>query len=123
MRVLVTGGAGFIGSHCVVTLIESGHEPIVVDNLSHARHSVIARIGQITGTTPEFIEADVRDRQAMRDVASRGVDACMHFAALKAVGESVEQPLRYYDNNVLGTIALVEALLEAGVKCFVFSSS
>jgi len=123
MRVLVTGGAGFIGSHCVVTLIESGHEPIVVDNLSRARHSVIARIGQITGTTPEFIEADVRDRQAMRDVASRGVDACMHFAALKAVGESVEQPLRYYDNNVLGTIALVEALLEAGVKCFVFSSS
>jgi UDP-glucose 4-epimerase len=123
MRVLVTGGAGFIGSHTAISLIEAGHEPVIVDNLSNARRSVLTRIGEITGTTPEFVEADVRDREAMRGVVSNGFDACMHFAALKSVGESVEQPLLYYDNNVGGTISLVETLLEFDVKCFVFSSS
>ena len=123
MRVLVTGGAGFIGSHTAIALIEAGHEPVLVDNLSNSRRSVVARVGDIAGTTPEFVEADVRDREAIRQVLSRGFDACMHFAALKSVGESVEQPLLYYDNNVGGTIALVETLLEFDVKCFVFSSS
>jgi len=123
MRVLVTGGAGFIGSHSAIALIEAGHEPVLVDNLSNSRSSVVARIGEISGTTPEFVKADVRDRVAMREVMGRGFDACMHFAALKSVGESVEQPMLYYDNNVGGTIALVETLLEFDVKCFVFSSS
>ena len=123
MRVLVTGGAGFIGSHTVVALIEAGHEPVIVDNLSNARRSVIQRIGEIAGRTPEFHKSDVRDRTAMVDLARAGFDACMHFAALKAVGESVEKPRHYYDNNVGGTIALIEALLEAAVGTFVFSSS
>ena len=123
MRVLVTGGAGFIGSHTAIALIEAGHEPVLVDNLSNSHQSVVARIGEIAGTTPDFVKADVRDRAAMRELVSRGFDACMHFAALKSVGESVEDPLLYYDNNVGGTIALVETLLEFDVKCFVFSSS
>jgi UDP-glucose 4-epimerase len=123
MRVLATGGAGFIGSHTVVSLMEAGHEPVIVDNLSNARGSVMARIGRITGEVPDFVEADVRDLDAMGKVLSSGFDACMHFAALKAVGESVEKPLLYYDNNVGGTFALLEALQEAGVKRFVFSSS
>ena len=123
MRVLVTGGAGFIGSHTVVSLIEAGHEPVVVDNLSNARPSVIRRIAQIAGTEPEFFEADVRDVDSMRKILQSGFEACIHFAALKAVGESVEKPLLYYDNNVGGTFSLLEALIDANVKRFVFSSS
>jgi len=123
MRVLVTGGAGFIGSHTVVSLIEHGHQPVIVDNLVNARRSVIGRIGEITGVEPEFHLADIRDTVAMTEIVSSGVDACLHFAALKAVGESVEHPMRYYDNNVGGTISLIEILLEADVKSFVFSSS
>ncbi len=123
MRVLVTGGAGFIGSHTVVSLMEAGHEAVIVDNLSNARRSVLERIGQIAGEEPEFVEADVRDVDAMNKVLASGFDACMHFAALKAVGESVEKPLLYYDNNVGGTFSLLEALKDAGVKRFVFSSS
>ena len=123
MRVLVTGGAGFIGSHTVVSLMEAGHEPVIVDNLSNASSSVLPRIETITGRAPEFVEADIRDRDAMRSVLESGFDACIHFAALKAVGESVEKPLLYYDNNVGGTFHLVSALLEAGVNKFVFSSS
>lgn len=123
MRVLVTGGAGFIGSHTVVSLMEAGHEAVIVDNLSNARRSVLERIGRIAGEKPEFVEADVRDVDAMNKVLQSGFDACMHFAALKAVGESVEKPLLYYDNNVGGTFSLLEALKEARVKKFVFSSS
>lgn len=123
MRVLVTGGAGFIGSHTVVSLIEAGHEPVIVDNLSNAKLSVIGRIAKIAGHQPEFFEADVRDVDAMAKVLQSGFDACMHFAALKAVGESVEKPLLYYDNNVGGTFSLLEALSGAGVNRFVFSSS
>jgi UDP-glucose 4-epimerase len=123
VRVLVTGGAGFIGSHTVVALMEAGHDAVVVDNLSNAQPSVIRRIGEITGSAPEFVQADIRNQDVMADVASSGFDACIHFAALKAVGESVARPMLYYDNNVGGTIALLEVLLDAGVTSFVFSSS
>jgi len=123
MRVLVTGGAGFIGSHTVVDLMRAGHEPVVIDNLVNAERSVIRRIGEITGSAPEFHEVDVRDHDAVASIASTGFDACIHFAALKAVGESVEEPLRYYENNVGGTVSLLEVLVNAGVSNFVFSSS
>ena len=123
MKVLVTGGTGFIGSHTVVSLIESGHDTVIVDNLSNSRRSVLGRIEQITGVAPGFHEVDIRDRRAMAEVAADGFDACIHFAALKAVGESVENPLLYYDNNVSGTITLLEALTGANVTNFVFSSS
>jgi len=123
MRVLVTGGAGFIGSHTVVSLMEAGHEPVVVDSLTNAQRSVIDRIGEITGVVPRFVEADIRDRSAMDDVLKDGFDACIHLAALKAVAESVDKPLEYYDNNVVGTIRLLEALAESGVTRLVFSSS
>ncbi|HWB87593.1 MAG TPA: UDP-glucose 4-epimerase GalE [Acidimicrobiia bacterium] len=123
MRVLVTGGAGFIGSHTVVELMAAGHEAVVVDNLSNSQASVIRRIGELTGSAPEFHETDVRNQDLLAELASSGFDACIHFAALKAVGESVEQPLLYYDNNVAGTIALLEVLVDAGVENFVFSSS
>jgi UDP-glucose 4-epimerase len=123
MRILVTGGAGFIGSHTVVALIEAGHEAVIVDNLSNARRSVIDRIEEIGGKRPVFVEADVRDADAIGKVLSDGFDACIHFAALKAVGESVANPTLYYDNNVGGTIALLEGLAAAGIDRFVFSSS
>lgn len=123
MRVLVTGGAGFIGSHTVVALMEAGHEPVVVDNLVNAQPSVISRVGEITGTAPEFHQRDIRDTDALAAIISEGFDACIHFAALKAVGESVENPMLYYENNVAGTIALLEVLLEFDVTNFVFSSS
>ena len=123
MRVLVTGGAGFIGSHTVVELMMAGHEAVVVDNLSNAQPSVIRRIGELTGSAPEFHETDIRNQDLLADLASSGFDACIHFAALKGVGESVEQPLLYYDNNVAGTVALIEVLVDAGVENFVFSSS
>ncbi len=123
MRVLVTGGAGFIGSHTLVSLIEAGHDPVVVDNFSNSRASVLARVREVTGTTTEFHEADIRDKTAVTRIASSGFDACIHFAALKAVGESVDRPMLYYDNNVGGTISLVESLIDAGVGSFVFSSS
>jgi UDP-glucose 4-epimerase len=123
MRVLVTGGTGFIGSHTVVALMEDGHEAVVVDNLSNSHRSVVRRIGEITGTAPEFHQTDVNDQDTMAEIANSGFDACIHFAALKAVGESVENPMLYYENNVGGTIALLEVLIDAGVENFVFSSS
>lgn len=123
MRVLVTGGAGFIGSHTVVALMQAGHEPVVVDNLSNSQPSVIRRIGEITGSAPEFHETDIKNQDDLAGLMEEGFDACIHFAALKAVGESVEKPLVYYENNVGGTINLLEVLADAGVSNFVFSSS
>lgn len=123
MRVLVTGGAGFIGSHTVVSLIESGQQPVIVDNLANSQPTVVDQITAITGTTPELHRVDIRDREAMSAIAASGFDACIHFAALKAVGESVAEPLRYYDNNVSGTVTLLEVLESAGIRNIVFSSS
>lgn len=123
MRVLLTGGAGFIGSHTAVALIDAGHDVVILDNLSNASESVVRRIGEITGTEPEFVEGDVRDQGVLAELLGSGTQACIHFAALKAVGESVEDPLRYYENNVGGTISLLQAMVRAGVNNFVFSSS
>jgi UDP-glucose 4-epimerase len=124
VRVLVTGGAGYIGSHTCVELMQAGHELVIYDNLSNSRPAVIARIATIVGKAPEFAEADVRDPDALRDVLSRyRFDAVIHFAGLKAVGESVEKPIEYYDNNVQGALALCRAMADAGVGMLVFSSS
>ncbi|HEV7813610.1 MAG TPA: UDP-glucose 4-epimerase GalE [Janthinobacterium sp.] len=124
MNILVTGGAGYIGSHTCIELLNAGHEVVVVDDLSNSNAGVIERIGQISGKPVSFIEADVRDRAAMKQVFSaQAIDAVIHFAGLKAVGESVAQPLRYYDVNVYGSIVLLETMAEFGVKSLIFSSS
>ncbi len=119
---LVTGGLGYIGSHTCVELLEAGHRVTVVDNLSNSKLAVLDRIAEICGQRPAFVHADVRDRQAMAK-ALEGCTAVIHFAGLKAVGESVAMPLKYYSNNVEGSIALFEAMAETGVKTVVFSSS
>ncbi|MGB7982659.1 MAG: UDP-glucose 4-epimerase GalE [Candidatus Nanopelagicales bacterium] len=124
MTVLVTGGAGYIASHTVVQLIEAGIEPILLDNFSNAKHAVFDRIDQITGTRPVHIEGDVRDRALLdRLFAEHDIESVIHFAGLKAVGESVAKPLEYYDNNVAGTLVLAQAMRDAGVRTIVFSSS
>lgn len=123
MRVLVTGGAGFIGSHTIVELLAAGHEPVIVDNLSNSDLSVVDRLSELTGRTIEIHQADIRDTDRMIEIASEGFDACIHFAALKAVAESVADPLRYYDTNVGGTVSLLKALEPQPAMRFVFSSS
>jgi UDP-glucose 4-epimerase len=124
MKILVTGGLGYIGSHTCVELIAAGHEPIALDNLSNTSTAVLARVEKITGRPLAFVEADIRDRAALDAVfAAHQFGAVIHFAGLKAVGESVAQPLRYYDNNVSGSVKLFEAMQQAGVKTLVFSSS
>ncbi|GGC02684.1 UDP-glucose 4-epimerase GalE [Pseudoduganella buxea] len=124
MKILVTGGMGYIGSHTVVELLQSGHEVVVLDNLSNADPSVRERVTKIAGKSFEFVEADIRDRVAMEAAfAAHKVDAVIHFAGLKAVGESVAQPLRYYDNNVSGSVVLFETMAKFDVKSLVFSSS
>jgi UDP-glucose 4-epimerase len=122
--ILVTGGAGYIGSHTVVELLAAGHEVFIIDNLCNSRLSVIDRIAAIAGRRPEFAKLDMRDRVGLRNLFSaRSFDAVLHFAGLKAVGESVAKPLLYYDNNVAGTVSLLESMVEAAVKTLVFSSS
>ena len=124
MHILVTGGAGFIGSHACVALMAVGHEATVVDDLSNSQREVLDRVERISGKRPIFVEGDVRDRELLREVFSqRPVDAVIHFAGLKAVGESMTQPLRYYDCNVGGAIALCEVMAEVNVKTLIFSSS
>ncbi len=123
-KILVTGGAGYIGSHTCVELLQAGHDVVIVDNLCNSRREVIERIGRITGRTIAFHECDVRDESALRGLfLEHAIDAVLHFAGLKAVGESVEQPLAYYDNNVVGTLALCGVMAESGVRKLVFSSS
>jgi UDP-glucose 4-epimerase len=122
--VLVTGGLGYIGSHACVALGAAGYRLSIVDNLSNSKASVLQRLHELTGSEVNFIRADLRDRAALRKLFAEGkISAVLHFAGLKAVGESVEKPLLYYDNNVGGTIALLEAMAAAGVSRLVFSSS
>ena len=124
MKVLVTGGTGYIGSHTCVELMRTGNEVVILDNLFNSHIAVIDRIAQITGTAPGFSNADVRDENAVRDVFSRHrFDAVIHFAGLKAVSESVEKPIKYYDNNVQGALVLCRAMADAAVGTLVFSSS
>ncbi|HWA58090.1 MAG TPA: UDP-glucose 4-epimerase GalE [Gemmatimonadales bacterium] len=124
MRILVTGGAGFIGSHTTVELLKAGHEVVVVDNFSNSKPAVLPRIEELAGRTFEFARVDLLDRPALEAVFDRyPVEAVIHFAAFKAVGESVAQPLKYYHNNVTGTLVLCEAMIAHGVKTMVFSSS
>lgn len=124
MAILVTGGAGYIGSHTVVELLNQGSEIVVLDNLSNSSPVSLERIKQITGKTVHFYQGDILDRQILRQIfAAHQIDAVIHFAGLKAVGESVQQPLRYYQNNVTGSIVLVEEMLKANVNTIVFSSS
>jgi len=124
MKVLVTGGAGYIGSHTCVQLMQVGHEVVILDNFCNSHPVAIERIGRIVGKTPEAERADIRDTGALRDVFTRRrFDAVIHFAGLKAVGESVEKPLEYYDNNVQGALSLCRAMAQAGLGMLIFSSS
>jgi UDP-glucose 4-epimerase len=122
--ILVTGGTGYVGSHAVVELITAGYEVFVIDNLYNSKASVLERIERITGRRPGFMQIDVRDRAALRNLFSRHrFDAVVHFAGLKAAGESVVRPAAYYDSNVSGSVSLLECMAEAGVRTMVFSSS
>ncbi len=124
MNVLVTGGAGYIGSHTCVELLNAGHEVVVVDNLYNSKEESLRRVQEITGKTLTFHKVDLLDREALREVFTQHkLDAVIHFAALKAVGESVSMPLEYYHNNITGTIYLCEAMREFDVLNLVFSSS
>ncbi|WP_067110910.1 UDP-glucose 4-epimerase GalE [Sphingopyxis granuli] len=124
MKVLLTGGAGYIGSHCAVALIAAGYQVVCFDNLSNSRPQVVEQVESITGARIPLVVGDIRDREAVRRaLTDHAIEAVVHFAGLKAVGESVEKPMLYYDNNVRGTLALVEAMAECGVRRLVFSSS
>ncbi len=122
--ILVTGGAGYIGSHACVELLEAGYEVIVIDNLSNSKAESLNRVKQITGKTPVFYQADICDKPALSKIfETHNISAVMHFAGLKAVGESCEQPLKYYQNNIHGSLILTEVMTEANVKNLIFSSS
>jgi UDP-glucose 4-epimerase len=124
VRVLVTGGAGYIGSHTTLALLQAGHDVVLVDNLSNAKEEAVRRVVELAGRPVAFHKVDLLDREALDAVFRREpVEAVLHFAGLKAVGESVAQPLRYYHNNVVGTVTLCEVMSSYGLKTIVFSSS
>lgn len=124
MSILVTGGAGYIGSHTCVELLEAGYEVVVVDNLSNSSKLSLSRVKEITGKSLTFYEADLLDRKALIDIFKKEkIESVIHFAGLKAVGESVAKPLEYYYNNVTGTLILCDVMRQFGVKNIVFSSS
>lgn len=124
MKILVTGGAGYIGSHTCVELLNAGYEVVILDNFYNSSPEVLKRIKELTGKDFTFCECDIRDREGLDKVfAENKIDAVIHFAGLKAVGESVRKPLEYYENNVGGTVTLCEAMRDAGCKRIVFSSS
>lgn len=123
-KILVTGGAGYIGSHTCVELLVAGYELVVIDNLSNSKLESLTRVERIAGRKVVFHQVDIRDQQGLREVFDQhDIEAVIHFAGLKSVGESVDQPLRYYDNNVAGTVALCEIMAAKGVRKLVFSSS
>src|SRR5690606_18737572 len=123
-KILVTGGAGYIGSHMVLVLLDAGYDVLVLDNLSNAKRESLTRVEQLAGRAPRFVEGDIRDAALLdRLFAEHDIAAVMHFAGLKAVGESVAEPLAYYDCNVVGSLRLLEAMARAGVCTLVFSSS
>ena len=125
MKILVTGGAGYIGSHTLIELYNAGHDVVVVDNLSNSNPISLQRVAEIVGIERvPFIKVDIRDREGLLAVfAKHKFDACIHFAGLKAVGESVEKPFEYYENNIVGTLVLIDMLKNNGCKNIVFSSS
>lgn len=124
MQILVTGGTGYIGSHTCVELINAGFDVVVFDNLSNSKETSLDNVYQITGKHPKFYKADMRDIDSLRPVFSENnIDAVIHFAGLKAVGESVQKPLEYYENNISGTLNLIRVMKENNVKNIVFSSS
>jgi len=124
MRILVTGGCGYIGSHTCVVLLEAGHDVVVLDNLSNSSPESLNRVEEICGRAPVFVQGDIQDRALLdRLFDENDFDAVLHFAGLKAVGESVEQPLKYYENNLAGSVNLCQAMAQAEVFTFVFSSS
>ena len=124
MSILITGGAGFIGSHTCVEMLNSGYDVVVVDNLDNSSSESLDRVEKITGKKVKFYKEDVRNREALRKIfTENSIEAVIHFAGLKAVGESVREPIMYYDNNLINTLVLLETMNEFGVKKFVFSSS
>ena len=124
MQILVTGGAGFIGSHTCVELLNEGYDVVVADNLSNAKEMVIDRIEKITGKRPKFYKIDVQDRAALTALFdAEHIDAVIHFAGLKAVGESTRMPIEYYTNNLDSTLVLCDVMRRHGCRKFVFSSS
>ena len=124
MSILVTGGAGFIGSHTCVELLENGYEVVVVDNLCNASKESLKRVDQITGKKVTFYKGDILDKEFLNQVFEKEeIESCIHFAGLKAVGESVEKPWEYYHNNITGTLVLTEVMKKHGVKKMIFSSS
>ena len=123
-KILVTGGTGFIGSHTCVELLENGYEIVIADNLSNSKEATVGRIEQISGKKVDFVKADICEYDALSDIFKKNeIDAVIHFAGLKAVGESVRKPLEYYTNNIYGTLVLLRAMRENGCKKIVFSSS
>ena len=124
MKILVTGGAGFIGSHTIIELYSAGHEVVAIDNLCNSSRKSLERVSKICGRQVPFYEVDIRDREGLDKVLEENkVDCCIHFAGLKAVGESVSKPFEYYQNNISGTLVLIDALRSHGCKNFIFSSS
>ena len=124
MSILVTGGAGYIGSHTCIEMQNAGYDVIVIDNLDNSSKESLARVEKITGKAVKFYEEDVRNKEALRKIFSENnIEAVIHFAGLKAVGESVREPVMYYDNNLISTLVLLETMNEFGVKKIVFSSS
>lgn len=124
MKILVTGGAGYIGSHTDVELLNAGHEVVVVDNLYNSNEKALERVEEITGKPVKFYQVDVLDKEALNRVFDEeDIDAVIHFAGLKAVGESVSKPVEYYNNNIAGTINLLDVMKAHNVKNIIFSSS